>query len=113
MLLLTGKPGLKLVQRMGLSSLAYTYLKHHHHHTSTLQASLLVLVLDIADPDPVALGGARHVAVHQLIHLLQVQYTSSFLCDILLNEFLFLISWLEKSPSSPNAVLLSIPPVQQ
>ena len=84
MLLLTGKPGLKLVQRMGLSSLAYTYLKHHHHHhTTTLQASLLVLVLDIADPDPVALGGARHVAVHQLIHLLQVQYTSCFLCDIL------------------------------
>ena len=113
MLLLTGKPGLKLVQRMGLSSLAYTYLKHHHHHTTTLQASLLVLMLDIADPDPVALGGARHVAVHQLIHLLQVQYTSSFLCDILLNEFLFLISGLEKSPSSPNAVLLSIPPVQQ
>ena len=112
MLLLTGKPGLKLVQRMGLSSLAYTYLKHHHHHTSTLQASLLVLVLDIADPDPVALGGARHVAVHQLIHLLQVQYTSSFLCDILFCKFLFLISWLEKSPSSPNAVLLSIPPVQ-
>ena len=70
-------------------------------------------MLYVADPDPVALGGARHVAVHQLIHLLQVQYTSSFLCDILLNEFLFLISWLEKSPSSPNAVLLSIPPVQQ
>ena len=31
---------------------------------------ILVLVLDVADADPVALGGAGHVAVHQLIHFL-------------------------------------------
>ena len=27
-------------------------------------------MLDVTDADPVALGGARHIAVHQLIHFL-------------------------------------------
>ena len=31
---------------------------------------VLVLVLDVRDADPVALGGAGHVAVHQLVHFL-------------------------------------------
>ena len=31
---------------------------------------VLVFVLNVADPDPVALGGAGHVAVHQLVHFL-------------------------------------------
>ena len=31
---------------------------------------VLVLVLDVGDADPVALGGAGHVAVHQLVHFL-------------------------------------------
>ena len=31
---------------------------------------ILVLVLDVGNADPVALSGAGHVAVHQLVHFL-------------------------------------------
>ena len=37
---------------------------------------VLVLVLDVGDADPVALGGAGHVAVHQLVRFLGSGFVS-------------------------------------